>query len=53
MAAMYDRVLPNSEEDSCQIEEFFLGYISAKDNDEIAQFLDMCSESVSVVPVHG
>ncbi|MCI7573005.1 MAG: hypothetical protein MSS87_08020 [Bacteroidales bacterium] len=44
MAAMYDRVLPNSEEGSCQTEEFFLGYIPAKDNDVIAQFLDMCSE---------
>ena len=53
MAAMYDRVLPNSEEGSCQIEEFFLGYIPAKDNDVIAQFLDMCRERVSVVPFHG
>ena len=44
MAVMYDRVLPNSEEGSCQTEEFFLGYIPAKDNDVIAQFLDMCSE---------
>lgn len=44
MAAMYDRVLPNSEEGSCQTEEFFFGYIPAKDNDVIAQFLDMCSE---------
>ena len=53
MAAMYDSVLPNSEEDSCQIEEFFLGYIPAKDNDVIAQFLDMGWESVLVVPFHG
>ena len=53
MAAMYDRVLPNSEEGSCQTEEFFWGYIPAKDNDVIAQFLDMCRESVSVVLFHG
>lgn len=53
MAAMYDRVLPNSEEGSCQTEELFLGYIPAKDNDVIAQFIDMCRESVSVVPFHG
>ena len=44
MAAMYDRMLPHSEEGSCQTEEFFLGYIPAKDNDVIAQFLGMCSE---------
>ena len=53
MAAMYDRVLPNSEEGSCQTEEFFLGYIPAKDNDVIAQFFDMGWKSVSVLPFHG
>ena len=41
---MYDRMLPHSEEGSCQTEEFFWGYIPAKDNDVIAQFLDMCRE---------
>ena len=53
VAAMYDRMLPHSEEGSCQTEEFFWGYIPAKDNDVIAQFLGMCSESVSFVPFHG
>ncbi|MGM9820909.1 MAG: HIRAN domain-containing protein [Candidatus Onthomorpha sp.] len=41
VAVMYDRVLPNAEDGSCQSEEFFLGYIPARENEVIAQFMDM------------